>query len=551
MQNVLVLNTNTKRESGAKAQLNNIMAAKAVADIIRTCLGPRAMLKMVLDAMGGIVLTNDGNAILREVDVNHPAAKSMIDLSRSQDENVGDGTTSVIILAGELLHAAQPWLEKKIHPRIIIGGYLKALDDALSIIDRIGTKIDQSNRDEVIKIIKSSLNTKFSNLWPDLMCNLAYDAVKTVVVEEDGRKEIDFKRYAKIEKIPGGEIGDSVVLSGVMFNKDVTHPQMRREIKNPRILLLDCPLEYKKAESQMNIEVTEEGQWTQILRQEEDFIRSMCDDIIKFKPDLVITEKGVSDLAQHYFVKNNITALRRLRKTDNNRVARACGATIVNRTDEIQESDIGTGAGLFKVEKIGDEYFCFVTECKEPKACTVLLRGGTKDVLNEIERNILDAFNVARNVLLDARMCPGGGATEMAISQYLINKSSSIQGIEQWTYRSVATALEVIPRTLAQNCGAKVIKVLTELRAKHAQDPEKNASWGIDGNKGTVVDMHELGIWEPLAVKSETIKTAIEAACLLLRVDDIVSGISKRPGGKISGGGGQPQMDEAQESAQD
>eukprot|EP01116_Phalansterium_solitarium_P014561 TRINITY_DN3228_c0_g1_i1.p2 TRINITY_DN3228_c0_g1~~TRINITY_DN3228_c0_g1_i1.p2 ORF type:complete len:552 (+),score=235.36 TRINITY_DN3228_c0_g1_i1:83-1738(+) len=551
MQNVLVLNTNTKRESGHKAQLNNIMAAKAVADIIRTCLGPRAMLKMVLDAMGGIVLTNDGNAILREVDVNHPAAKSMIDLSRSQDENVGDGTTSVIILAGELLHAAEPWLEKKIHPRIIIGGYLKALDDALNVIDRIGVKINQSDRAEVIKIIKASLGTKFSNMWSDLMCNLAYDAVKTVVIEEDGRKEIDFKRYAKIEKIPGGEINDSTVLAGVMFNKDITHPQMRREIRNPRILLLDCPLEYKKAESQMNIEVTEEGQWTQILRLEEEYIKSMCDDIIKFKPDLVITEKGVSDLAQHYFVKHNITALRRLRKTDNNRVARACGATIVNRTDEIQESDIGTGAGLFKVEKIGDEYFCFITECKDPKACTVLLRGGTKDVLNEIERNILDAFNVARNVLQDARMCPGGGATEMAISQYLINKSSSIQGIEQWTYRSVATALEVIPRTLAQNCGAKVIKVLTELRAKHAQDPEKNATWGIDGNKGVIVDMHTLGVWEPLAVKSETIKTAIEAACLLLRVDDIVSGLSKKQGGRPTGGAQMEGAEDAPENAQD
>lgn len=551
MQNVLVLNTNTKRESGAKVQMGNIMAAKAVADIVRTCLGPRAMLKMVLDAMGGIVLTNDGNAILREVDVNHPAAKSMIDLARTQDENVGDGTTSVIILAGEMLAAAQPWLEKKIHPRIIISGYHKALEDALAEMKRIGRTINQADRGEVISIIKSSLSTKFSNIWSDLMCGLAYDAVTTVVVEEDGRKEIDFKRYAKVEKIPGGEITDSCVLKGVMFNKDVTHAQMRREIKNPRVLLLDCPLEYKKAESQMNIEVTEEGQWTQILRQEEEYIKSMCDDIIKFKPDLVITEKGVSDLAQHYFVKHNITALRRLRKTDNNRIARACGATIVNRTDEIQEADIGTGAGLFKVEKIGDEYFCFITECQNPKACTVLLRGGTKDVLNEIERNLLDAFNVARNVLQDAVMCPGGGATEMSVSQALMTKSGSIQGIEQWTYRSVATALEVIPRTLAQNCGAKVIRVLTELRAKHAQDPQKNATWGIDGNKGVIADMNQVGIWEPLAVKAETIKTAIEAACLLLRVDDVVSGVSRKGAGRATSGAGGPEPEEAPEGAQD
>jgi len=297
--------------------------------------------------------------------------------------------------------------------------------------------------------------------------------------------------------------------------------------------------------------VTEEGQWTQILKQEEEYIRQMCDDIIKFKPDLVITEKGVSDLAQHFFVKNNITALRRLRKTDNNRIARACGATIVNRTDEIMEKDIGTGCGLFRVEKIGDEYFCFIDQCKNPKACTVLLRGGTKDVLNEIERNLLDAFNVARNVLIDARMCPGGGATEMAISQHLLLKSSSIDGIEQWTYRSVATALEVIPRTLAQNCGAKVIKVLTELRAKHAQDPEKNATWGIDGNKGVLADMRQLEVWEPLSVKTATLKTAVEAACLLLRVDDIVSGISQKKGKSKPTGGAQMESEDAPEPGQD
>jgi len=538
---VLVLNTNTKRETGRKAQTGNIMAAKAVADLIRTCLGPRAMLKMVLDAMGGIQLTNDGNAILREIDVAHPAAKSMIEISRAQDENVGDGTTSVIILAGEVLAMAEPWLEKNVHPHEIIGGYAKALDDAISIINKLAVHVDINNRSEMLKIIQSCIGTKFVSRWSDLMCGLALDAVQTVVLEVEGRKEIDIKRYAKVEKLPGGEITDCKVLKGVMLNKDVTHASMRRRIENPRILLLDCPLEYKKAESAMNIEVKDPNHWDVILKQEEAYIEKLCKEIIAVKPDIVFTEKGLSDLAQHYFVKNNITAFRRVRKTDNNRIARACGATICHRTDELQESDVGKGCGLFEVRKIGDEYFCFIEECKNPKACTIFLRGANKDVLNEVERNLQDAMSVARNVMFEPRLVPGGGAIEMAVSQALMTKSNLIEGIQQWTYRGIANALEVIPRTIAQNCGAKIVKVLTELRAKHASDPEKNFTFGIDGLKGTVVDMKELGIWEPVTVKTQTIKTAVEQACLLLRVDDILSGISKK---KEQGGSAQQQHPE-------
>jgi len=528
---VLVLNTNTKRETGRNAQLANIRAGKAISEIIRTCLGPRAMLKMVLDAMGGIVLTNDGNAILREIDVSHPAAKNIIELSRAQDENVGDGTTSVAILAGEVLSRAEPWLEKNIHPQIIIVAYKKALEDALEIMGNFSVPIDSNNRAEALKIIGSSLGTKFINRWSDLFCGLALDSVRTVYIEDNGRKEIDIKRYIRIEKLPGGEISDSSLIMGVMLNKDVVHNAMRRRIENPRIILLDCPLEYKKAESQMKHEITKEEHWTEILKQEEEYIAKMCKEIIKFKPDLVITEKGLSDYAAHLFVKHNITALRRTKKTDNNRIARACGATICSRTDEIQESDIGTGAGLFEIIKIGDDYFAFITECKNPKACTILLRGANKDIINEVERNLMDAMNVARNILLEPRLVPGGGAIEMALSQALTLKSSSIEGIQQWIYKDIATSLEVIPTTLAQNCGAKVIKVLTDLRAKHTSDPTKNFTFGIDGNKGVIADMKTLNIFDPISVKSQIYKSAIESACLLLRVDDIVSGIKKKQEG--------------------
>jgi T-complex protein 1 subunit gamma len=274
------------------------------------------------------------------------------------------------------------------------------------------------------------------------------------------------------------------------------------------------------------LDVSKESDWTAVLKAEEEWVKKTCEYIVACKPDLVITEKGISDLVQHYFVKNNITALRRLRKTDNNRIARATGATIVNRVEEIKESDLGTKCGLFEVRKIGDEYFSFLEDCKDPKACTILLRGASKDVLKEVELNLQDATCVARNILLDPRLCPGGGATEMTISQALREKSKSIEGVEQWPYIAVANALEVIPRTLAENCGASVVRVLTELRAKH--DEGKNPTWGIDGVKGTLADMMTLGVFEPYSVKAQTLKTSIEAACLLLRVDDVVSGMKKK-----------------------
>merc|ERR1719341_1597403 len=381
-----------------------------------------------MDPMGGIVMTNDGNAILREITVQHPAAKHLIEIARTQDEEVGDGTTSVVILAGEML--------------------------------------------------------------------------------------------ARVEKIPGGTIEECQVLSGIMVNKDVTHSKMKRRFENPRIMLLDCPLEYKKGESQTEVELGAETDFTRMLEIEEEHVKNLCSEIIALKPDVVFTEKGVSDLAQHYFVKAGITCIRRVKKSDNNRLSRACGATIANRTEELKEEDIGTGAGLFEIKKIGDEYFSFVTECKNPKACTIVLRGPSKDIINEVERNLQDALGVARNLVLEPRLVIGGGAVEMAVSQALQDKAKSITGVKQWPYSACAQALEVIPRTLAQNCGANIIRLLTTLRAKHANGEHH---FGVDGESGELADMKELKIWEPLAVKLQVYKTAV----LLLRIDDIVSG-SKR-----------------------
>merc|ERR1739848_851622 len=528
---IMVLSQNTKRDSGKKVQLENINAGKTIGDVIRTCLGPRAMLKMLMDPMGGIVMTNDGNAILREITVQHPAAKSMIEIARTQDEEVGDGTTSVIVLAAEVLGVSQQFLEDKMHPTVIISAYRQALEDAVDVLEnKVAFDVDINDQGEMIKVIQSCIGTKFISRWADLACEIALRAVKTVTME-DG--EIDTKRYAKVEKIPGGTIEESRVLNGVMFNKDVTHPKMKRRLENPRIMLLDCNLEYKKGESQTNIEIMKEEDFSKILEMEETYIKKICDDILKFSPDLVITEKGVSDLAQHFLMKAGISVVRRLRKSDNLRVARATGATIVNRTEEISEADIGTGAGLFEVRKIGDEYFTFIEDCKDPKACTILLRGASKDILNEVERNLQDALHVARNIFLKPKLVPGGGAVEMEVAHLLTERSKSLKGVVQWPYRSLASALEVIPRTLAQNCGANTIRTLTTLRAKHAEG--EKSTWGINGLTGKLEDMKALGIYEPLAVKLQTYKTAVETAILLLRIDDIVSGSKKNDGTQQQG----------------
>ncbi|KAL7068422.1 putative T-complex protein 1, gamma subunit [Cryptosporidium serpentis] len=530
---VLVVQQPSQRDQGRKAQLRNIQAGKTVADVVRTTLGPKAMLKMLLDPMGGIVLTNDGNSILREVDVAHPGAKSIIDLSRTIDEEVGDGTTSVVVLAGEFLACAEPLLQRNIHPTVIISGYLKALEDSLKYMENLSTNIDINNEDSLINVVDSCLKTKFSGRWGNLVGSMALKAANFVtLIGQDGRKEIDIKRYVKIEKVPGGEIEDSEVLSGVVVNKDIVHPRMKRLIMNPKVLLLDCTLEYKKGESQTNVEITKESDWEALLKQEEEEVQAMCKDIIATGCNVVFTEKGVSDLAQHFLVKAGISVIRRVRKSDNNRIARVTGATIASRTEELTTNDVGTLCGRFEVKKIGDEYFCFLTESKNLKACSIILRGGSKDVLNELERNLHDALAVARNILLDPALLPGGGGIEMYLSCYLNQQSYNVDSTQMWAYKAFAQALEVIPRTLAQNCGANIMKTLTALRSYcmslNNSNTDSRPIYGINGDNGSVCDVTELGIWDTLSVKQQVYKTAVEATLMLLRIDDVLSSVSKK-----------------------
>jgi T-complex protein 1 subunit gamma len=583
--------TKTQRQTGRSAQLGNIRAAKAVANLVRTTLGPRSMLKMLLDPMGSIVLTNDGHCLLREVDVSHPCAKSMLELSRSQDEEVGDGTTSVIVVAAEILSVAEPFLMQNVHPTVLVQAYQTALHVAMDILDAQAVHVNVALDSPLLRqLVTSALSTKFSSRWNDVMVDLALQSVLTVATPGsagDGGPaaadatngnhsprgtdaEVDLKRYARVEKIPGGEMSDCKVLSGVMFQKDPVHAAMRRKIVNPRILLLDLPLEYKKGESQTHMELTGDQDWNELLKLEEEYVKEQCQHIIAARPDVVITEKGVSDLAQHYLVKAGITAFRRLRKTDNNRVARAVGATIVSRVEEIAEDDIGTGCGLFEMIQLDGEWWCCLVECRQPKACTIVLRGGSKDVLNEMERNLQDAMQVCRNVVYEPSVVCGGGAVEMALAVGLKRASQQgmalhdnanddrssassaflASGVQRLPIEAVGEAMEIIPKTLAQNCGVNVIRSITALRAKHAaayeasdatkgggtgtvtgtggQQKWPRCTWGINGVTGEIVDMEQEGVWEPLAVKKQVIKSAIENACMILRIDDIVSGSKKQ-----------------------
>jgi T-complex protein 1 subunit gamma len=482
-----------------------------------------------------------------------------------------------VYLAGEILALCQPFLEKEVHPIVLIGGLRQALRDAQFFMRELAVPLDVQDNAAMRTLVRSALHTKFSGRYGDLLVELALRAVRMVAVPGvvGGQPEVDIKRFVRVEKIPGDTLEASHVLEGILLNKDVTHPAMRRRIENPRIVLLDCSLEYKKGESQTSLELGRQSDWQRVLAVEEEQVRALCAPIIALRPDLVITEKGVSDLAQHVFQQNNITALRRVKKLDNMRLSRATGASIVSRPEDLKESDVGTRCALFHVEQIGDEAFSFLAPCSSPQACTVVLRGASKDVLNELERDLQDALCVARNLYLLPQCVPGGGALEMALAVRLARSSRAMVLADDapfvGPYRILADALQIIPRTLIANCGADVIRTLTDLSAKHAASLEQlsksdktvpdskesealktaaveslgmpmDAAWGVDGLTGAIVNMAACrsggkvpapkgmseGIWEPLAVKLQTLKTAVEAACMLLRVDDIVSGMSKK-----------------------
>ncbi|MES1920864.1 hypothetical protein MHBO_002486 [Bonamia ostreae] len=523
---ILILNKNAQRETGKEAQMGIITASKAIADIVRSTLGPKAMLKMLLDPTGSVVLTNDGASILREIEVRHPAAKSLIELSRTQDEQVGDGTTSVVVLAGELMEAVRPLLSGGMHPSVIVGAYRRAADLSLQALKKCAREVDPTDPKQLLSFAVTALGTKQVSRFGNLIPRLAVEAVRTVSFEESGKRTSDLRALVKVEKVAGGEIDSSRVLKGVMLNKDILHAAMRRRIENPRIMLLDCPLEYKKAESETNIEMNRAEDWRKYLDLEEEHIRKLCEAITALEPDIVICEKGVSDIAQHFLLQKNVSVLRRVRKSDLHRLAMATGARVGSNSTSMKETDLGKKCALFEVRKLGDDYWSFFENCDSPKACSVLLRGSSSEGLAEIERNLTDAMGVVRNIIMDPRVVPGAGASEMAMSTVLRKQSREESEAAARVFACAASALEIIPKTLGENAGANVSQVIAKLRSAHE---ENDSLLGVDGDSGEVCDVSELGVFEPFSVKQQAIKTAFETATVLLRIDDILSGVSKNP----------------------
>ena len=501
-------------------QFQNIAAAKTTAGIIRTTLGPRSMLKMILDNQGGMIITNDGFCVLREIEIEHPAARTLIDLSRSQDREIGDGTTSIVILVSEFLRISEVLMKQKFHPNQLIASFFQALIEATSFLEnKLSLNIRCSDFASMIKVILTTICTKLVGKFSRLICELSFKAILGL---KNKKKTLNYGDFFKIQKIPFGKIEDSKILAGIMITKDISHPKMRRKIKEAKILLLDCSIEYKKGESQTSIEIANDDGWEKLLKEEENHIIFICNLLKRFKPDVIFTEKGVSDLALHYLYKSDITVIRRIKKSENFRLAKATGANIVSSIEDLEKNDLGF-AGNFEVKKIGQEYHTFITNCRDLTVSTILLFGASKDVLDEIERNLHDALCVAKNILCNSKILPGGGATELSIGNFLNKKSENQKNSSFFIYKSLSLAFEIIPRTLIENFGGSVVHQILKLKNIH-----KNSGfyYGFDGKNGKIVDMRKINVWETCSMKTQIIKSAIENTTLLLRIDRIISGIS-------------------------
>ncbi|MBC7100061.1 MAG: TCP-1/cpn60 chaperonin family protein [Methanobacteriales archaeon] len=510
-QPVLILPEGTSRYLGKDAQRMNILAGKVLAETVRTTLGPKGMDKMLVDSLGDIVVTNDGVTILKEMDIEHPAAKMLVEVAKTQEDEVGDGTTTAVIIAGDLLKKAEELLDMDIHPTIIAMGYRQAAKKAQEILDSIA--ISASDRDTLIKVAMTAMTGKGTEKARKPLAELVVDAVKQV--EENG--EVD-KDHIKIEKKEGGSVDDSMLVQGVIIDKERVHPGMPKKVENAKIALLNCPIEVKETEVDAEIRITDPSQMQAFIEQEEKMIKDMVDKIVSTGANVLFCQKGIDDLAQHYLAKAGVLAVRRVKKSDIEKLSKATGGKIVTNIEDLSEEDLGN-AGKVVEKKISGEEMIFVEECKEPKAVTILVRGSTEHVVSEVERAIEDAIGVVSATVEDEKVVAGGGAPEVEIAKRLKDYSESISGREQLAVAAFAEALEVVPKTLAENAGLDSIDTLVDLRAAHEESPYM----GLDVFKGKVVDMKEAGVLEPHRVKRQAIQSAAEAAEMILRIDDVIA----------------------------
>ena len=521
-QPVLILPEGTIRTTGRDALRNNIAAAKALGETIRTTLGPKGMDKMLVDSLGDITITNDGVTILEEMEIEHPAAKMLVEVAKTLNQEAGDGTTSSVVLASELLKLAEDLLDKNIHPTVIIRGYKIAANIAKKAIEKIARKITLEDEELLKKIAITAMSGKSAlSANPEVaerVANLVVEAVKTVARIENGKIKID-REDIKREKKAGGGIEDIELVKGIVIDKEVVHPQMPKVVRNAKIALLDTALEVKETETDAEIRITKPEELKAFLQEEERMIKEMVDKIVKVGANVVFCQKGIDDLAQHYLAKAGVLAVRRVKRSDMEKLAKATGARIVTNIDDLSEKDLGY-AELVEERRVGGENMVFVRGCKNPKAVTILSRGGTEHVVDEIDRSVEDAIGAVCSALELGAFVAGGGAPEVEAAVTIRKEAQKYSGREQLAILAFADALESIPKAIAENAGLDAIEIILKLRAAHEQG---KINYGVDIDKGDVGDMLEKGVLDPLKVKLQVITSATEAAEMILRIDDIIA----------------------------
>ncbi len=518
-QPIFILREGSKRTHGSDAQHNNIMAAKAVAEAVRTTLGPKGMDKMLVDAMGDVVITNDGATILKEMDIEHPGAKMIVEVAKTQDAEVGDGTTTAAVLAGELLTKAEDLLESGVHPTVIASGYRLAAIQAVKILDTITISASPEDTETLEKIAGTAITGKGAESHKAHLSNLAVRAIKSIVEkDENGKITVDIEDV-KTEKRPGGSIKDSEIVEGVIVDKERVHTGMPEVVKDAKVLLLSVPIELKKTETKAEIKITTPDQMQLFLDQEEAMLREIVDKVIDTGANVVFCQKGIDDLAQYYLTKAGIFAMRRVKKSDMDKLSRATGGRIITNLDEIDESDLGY-AGMVEEKDVTGSRMTFVTGCKDSKTTSILLRGGTEHVVDGLERALEDALRVVGVALEDQKIVVGGGSPEIELSLRLKEYAATLKGREQLAVTKFAESLEVIPQTLAENAGLDPIDMLVEMRSQHEKG---NKRAGLNVYKGKIEDMFENNVVEPLRIKTQAINAATEAAIMILRIDDVIA----------------------------
>jgi len=531
---ILVLKEGTRRERGKGAQSNNIAAAKAVADAVRSTLGPRGMDKMLVDSLGDVVITNDGVTILKEIDIEHPAAKMIVEVAKTQDEEAGDGTTTAVILAGELLKNAEDLIEQSIHPTVIASGYRQASDKARDVLDKVATKITIKDTEVLKKVAMTAMASKSASGHKEHLADISVKAVTTVAEQKaDGSYFVDDDNIQVVKK-QGGSIADTDLVDGIIVDKERVHPGMPGEVKDAKIALVDAALEVKKTEIDAKIEITDPTQLQAFLDEEEAMLKRMVDTVKKSGASVIFCQKGIDDLAQHYLAKEGIYAVRRVKKSDMEKLAKATNGKIVTKLDELSKDDLGYAKQVYE-KKIGDDEMTFVTGCKNPKAVSILIRGGTEHVVDEVERSLEDSTSVVAVAIEDGKVITGGGSSAMEIALALRDHAATVGGREQLAIEAFADAVESIPRTLAENAGLDPIDILIELRKEHKKG---NKHAGINVFTGKVSDMKKENVIEPIRVGSQAISSATDAAVMILRIDDVIaSKAGGAPGGKGGAGG--------------